>query len=213
MQPDLGMVITISAIFFLQLFIANVSLLLLMGLSLIFPCILGFAYLFFPHVQSRINKFMSSIDGENYQVHKSLECYNNGGLFGRGPGEGSFKYFLPDCHADFIFPVIAEEFGSILCFIIICIIIFIVVRGLINLKKTNIYRLCCGTGIIGYFAMQSIFNIGITLNLFPTKGMTLPFISYGGSSLISSSIAMGIYLNITKYVNKTKKLRKVHIKL
>jgi cell division protein FtsW len=201
MEPDFGMAILISTIFSIQLFIAEINLLLLGFLGIIF--ILGgvFVYYLFPHVAKRIEKFLGTDHKEiGYQVKKSLESYYQGGLWGKGPGEGTVKFQLPDAHTDFIFPVAAEEFGLIFCLFMVALIAYIVVNGFASILKLKHSRqkVFIGLTIISYFSVQSLFNIAVTLNLVPTKGMTLPFISYGGSSLIAQAILFGIFLNITK---------------
>ena len=201
MQPDFGMAILISTIFSIQLFISEINLWWLIGLGLIF--ILGsvIVYHLFAHVAKRIEKFLASGDGEvGYQIKQSLQSYYEGGLWGKGPGEGTVKFQLPDAHTDFIFPVAAEELGVVFCLFMIAIMAYIVIKGFINILKIkhSRYKVFMGSAVIGYFAVQSIFNIAVTLNLVPTKGMTLPFISYGGSSLIAQAILFGIFLNMTK---------------
>lgn len=217
MEPDFGMTVLISTVFGIQLFVAEISILWLLILGCFFLSGVVGVYYLFPHVARRIERFLGPYDGTvNYQVQKSLESYYSGGLWGKGPGEGTIKYHLPDAHTDFIFPVAAEEFGAIFCVLMIFLMIYVVLKSFINIIqiKYSLYRVYCGTGIISYFAIQSIFNIAVTLNLVPTKGMTLPFISYGGSSLISQAIAFGIYLNITKNVGKVGlKKKTIHVRM
>lgn len=199
LQPDLGMAITISCVFAVQMFLAGISMawVLLGAFGAIFSLII--AYFFLPHVTKRINGFLNPAESENYQIKKSLEAFSNGGIFGTGPGDGTVKRYLPDSHTDFIFSVIGEELGMIVCLVIIAVYAFVVVRALLKLvKEQDLFVIYAASGIITQFAMQSIINIGVTLHLMPTKGMTLPFISYGGSSTLSLSIAIGILLGITK---------------
>lgn len=121
------------------------------------------------------------------------------GILGKGPGEGTVKQFLPDAHTDFIFAVIGEEFGAIICFIMILIFTFIVVRGINRvIYKNNLFIILASIGLLIQFGLQAMINIGVALRLFPTKGMTLPFISYGGSSILATSIGMGMVLAMTK---------------
>ena len=132
-------------------------------------------------------------------MEKSLEAYLNGGLFGKGPGEGTIKNVLPDSHTDFIFAVSGEELGAIFTSVIILLFFLIVLRGFLKIiKDNNLFYIYSTVGLLMYFALQSIFNIGVTLHIFPTKGMTLPFISYGGSSVLSFAIIIGISLSLTK---------------
>lgn len=213
MQPDFGMAITITIITLIQMFVAGLPWLLIFILS-IFLCFVSLiAYYKLPHVAKRITSFLDEDTLNGYQVQKSLESYINGGLFGKGPGEGNLKYLLPDSHTDFIFAVAGEELGAIFCFIIILLISFIVIRGILNIMKLNNPMYCyIGIAVIMYFAFQSIFNIGVTLHLLPTKGMTLPFISYGGSSMISFAFSMGLYFNVTKIVKGNNYInRKIYI--
>lgn len=199
LQPDFGMTITNTIATFSLFFIAGIKLSWLLLVLVIFVCGIYGAYLFFPHVAKRIDKFMDPTNSSNYQVQKSVSSYLNGGFFGKGPGEGTIKYVLPDAHTDFIFAVGAEEFGLIFCLIIIVAFAIFILRALWSLTKfSNLFHVYAIFGIMMHFAMQFLFNIGVTLNIFPTKGMTLPFISYGGSSMLAFSIAAGIYLNLSK---------------
>ncbi len=200
LQPDFGMTVSMTIATMGQFFIAGISIILII-IMFVFSIIGSIcAYYFFPHVAKRVNSFLYGSDqNSNYQVTKSLEAYLNGGLFGRGPGEGAIKSSLPDCHTDFIFAVAGEEFGACFAVFVILLFMFITVRGLLKFtKEYNLFHMYASIGILLHFSFQAIFNIGVTLNLFPTKGMTLPFISYGGSSMISFAIGMGIYINLCK---------------
>ncbi len=216
LQPDFGMLMTISVVTGVQIFAAGFAwYILATSIVAIVICGAG-AYILLPHVARRIHLFLNN-DGEvAYQVQKSILSYKAGGMFGRGPGEGVIKYQLPDSHSDFIFAVGGEEFGAIFCLITIGLILFIVARGFLHALKTNNKQaVLVMLAMISYMAFQSIFNIGVTLNMLPTKGMTLPLISYGGSGLISLSIAMGIYLNYSRLSYKSlirEKKYEVHIK-
>ncbi len=199
MQPDFGMTVTVSVVTGIQFFLAGLPIHFII-IMLTILCI-GFwgAYIALPHVTKRIDLFMHGSNEHCYQVHKSLESYARGGFWGTGPGEGALKYMLPDSHTDFIFATAGEELGIVFCLIVLALLAFLVLRcitQIANLKSQ--YDICVAISSITYIAFQSLFNIGVTLHLFPTKGMTLPFISYGGSSLIALSLAMGIYLQITR---------------
>ncbi len=199
MQPDLGMTFIISSIWFVQFFLSGLPI-----LSVIIIGILGLvgivgAYLFFPHVASRIDRFFDPQSGDNYQINKSLEAFTSGGFFGKGPGEGKIKAHLPDAHADFIFSVAGEEFGLVVCLSIVFLYIFIILRCFWRLySKENLFSLLAGTGLCVQFGTQAMVNMASCLRLIPTKGMTLPFLSYGGSSLLSLSFGMGILLAFTR---------------
>jgi cell division protein FtsW len=195
------MIVLISTIFALELFVAGAKILWLLALASFFLSGLVLVYYLFPHVAKRIEKFLGAQDGiVGYQVQKSLESYLEGGFWGKGPGEGTVKYQLPDAHTDFIFPVAAEEFGLVFCLVLITLIITI---GFLSFKRVlemnySLYRFYTALGILSYFTVQSLFNIAVTLNLVPTKGMTLPFISYGGSSLLAQAFGFGIFFNISR---------------
>ena len=198
-QPDFGMLVMVSAVFGIQLFVAGLPIIWLF--IAIFASVFGSigAYLLLPHVASRINRFLDPVNSENYQGTRSLEAFESGGLYGKGPGEGSVKQFLPDSHTDFIFAVAGEEFGAIICLMIIITFAYIVIRILINLlHEDDKFIQIAAIGIISQFGLQAVINMGVSLNLLPTKGMTLPFISYGGSSTLAISIGMGMLLGLTK---------------
>ena len=208
LQPDFGMFLMISAVFGIQLFISGMPLFWIL-LTLIAGMLgIGSAYLFLPHVTKRINNFLDPESNENYQVSKSLAAFEHGGMYGIGPGEGSVKQVLPDSHTDFIFAVAGEEFGAIICVIVIGIFAFIVIRSLLKLVNENDkFIQLASVGIIAQFGLQSIINIGVTLNLFPTKGMTLPFVSYGGSSTLAIAISVGMLLGFTKRITSLTKYK------
>lgn len=199
MQPDFGMLVTISGMWGVQLFVAGLAYLYIFWIILIAVMGVLLSYYFLPHVTSRIDSFLNPTIYENYQVIQSIKAFKSGGLFGRGPGEGVIKNNLPDSHADFIFAVAGEEFGIVICILISLIFAFIVLRGLIVLSnKEDEFTILAGAGIISQIAIQSIINMGVALNMLPTKGMTLPFISYGGSSTIAIGLSIGILLALTR---------------
>jgi cell division protein FtsW len=213
-QPDFGMLVLITAVFGTQLFIAGLP-----AIWIILAIIGGFfgalvAYLLLPHVATRINNFLAPENSENYQVTKSILAFEHGGLYGKGPGEGAIKQYLPDSHTDFIFAVAGEEFGAIICLIIVCVFAFIVLRTLIHLKdETDKFVQLTSIGLITQFGLQATINMGVTLNLLPTKGMTLPFISYGGSSTLAISITVGMLLALTKRKTSLHRYKKQPLEL
>lgn len=196
LQPDFGMFVVVTAVWSGQLFIAGlpmlwVAVVVIGGLFSLFM-----AYFFFPHVAHRIDSFIHT---ENYQVGKSLEAFSSGGLIGRGPGEGVVKQYLPDSHTDFIFAVVGEELGAVMCIVIVLIYGFVVLRGLKRmLGEQDLFFVYAVSGLLMQFGLQAMINMGVSLHLLPTKGMTLPFISYGGSSMLAIAIAMGMMLALTK---------------
>ena len=198
-QPDIGMLTVITTVFFAQLFIEGMNM-YWVGVSSagMVAAALG-AYTFFPHVRSRVTRFLHPESGDHYQVDMALQAFGNGGLLGRGPGEGRVKDLLPDAHADFVYAVAGEEFGLIVCLLILSVFAFIVLRGLLRLVQENDeFTILASGGLITGFGLQAFVNMASSLHLIPTKGMTLPFISYGGSSAISVALGMGMLLALTR---------------
>jgi cell division protein FtsW len=198
MQPDFGMTVIFSIIWAMQLFLYGIPLILVFLLSIL--AIIGsfIVYNQLPHVRDRINRFLD-LDAANYQAEMSVDAYINGSFFGTGPGGGIVKNFIPDAHTDFIFSVVAEEFGIISAIAIILIFFYIFMRIINRVSKEEvIFHYLALIGLAIQFMLQFILNIGVTLRLLPTKGMTLPFISYGGSATLSMAICFGIILALTK---------------
>ena len=199
MQPDVGMTMVVASVWGVQFFLAGLPLILVALIASLFIGGGVAAYFTFPHVQDRIDRFLDPAAGESYQVMRGIEAFQNGGLFGRGPGEGRVKEVLPDAHADFIFAVTGEEFGLIACLIIICLFAFVVFRGFSRIFKGNdLFVLLVVVGLLVQFGLQAIINMASSVHLIPPKGMTLPFISYGGSSTVALAYAMGMVLALTR---------------
>lgn len=199
-QPDLGMTMLVLAAFIIQLYLVGLPLYLVM-----IPCglligLLGIAYVAFDHVAQRIDRFLLPGTGTAHdQVWFSMHSFSNGGWTGTGPGDGRFKQYLPDAHSDFVFAVAGEEFGFLGCALLICLLGFVVVRGLMRLaRQDDLFVTVAAGGLLAQFGLQALINMASTVALIPTKGMTLPFISYGGSSLISVAITMGLVLALTR---------------
>ena len=211
LQPDFGMVVTVTGMFGVQFFLAGMPMVLVIAM-LVFGMVGAVAaYQFLPHVTARIDRFLDPASGDNYQVAKSLDAFQQGGWFGRGPGEGVVKQHIPDSHTDFIFAVAGEEFGVLFCLLVIGIFGFIVVRGYSRLwQESDRFTLLAVAGLLAQFGIQAIVNMGVAVNLLPAKGMTLPFLSYGGSSLVAMAIGMGMMLALTrkKYGQFTVDLRR-----
>jgi cell division protein FtsW len=198
-QPDIGMLLVVAAVFFAQFFVAGMNLFLVGAVGGIGVAGAIGAYLIFPHVQSRVHRFLDPTSGDSFQVSVAMEAFANGGLLGRGPGEGRVKNVLPDAHADFVFAVAGEEFGMVVCMVILAVFAFVVVRGLMRLLgETDLFVMLAGTGLLTQFGLQAFVNMASTLHLIPTKGMTLPFVSYGGSSVLAIAIGMGMLLALTR---------------
>ena len=198
LQPDIGMTVVVAAVFGVQLFVAGLSwfwVLLLLGVA---GLGLWQAYLWLPHFADRVNDFLNP-GSLGYQIERALRAVAEGGLFGRGPGEGVQKWHLPDAHADFIFAATAEEFGVVACLALVALFMFLILRGLWRVSDTgDRFVQLSAAGLIAEFGLQALINMAVNLNLIPTKGMTLPFISYGGSSLLALAIAMGMLLALTR---------------
>lgn len=203
MQPDLGMAVLITAIWFGEFFIAGLPIFWILSSAFVGVTGLVSAYYLFPHVSSRIDRFLESGSqdrfGDHFQITQSMEAFQAGGFFGRGPGEGIVKKHIPDAHADFIFAVAGEEMGFIFCIIVVAVFAFFVLRGISKiLHESNLFMVLAVAGLLIQFAVQTLINLASTLNLMPTKGMTLPFISYGGSSMFALALGVGTVLALTR---------------
>ena len=202
-QPDFGMAVLMGSIWFGQHFLAGMPILVILACMVLGLIGLVAGYHFFPHVQSRFDRFLDPDSGDRYQIDHALNAFANGGLFGKGPGEGVIKGRIPDAHSDFIFAVAGEELGLICCLIILALFLFIVLRGISRLLEIeSLFALIAGSGLIMLFGLQSFINLAVTLDVIPTKGMTLPFVSYGGSSLMSLGLGMGILFALTRHHRK-----------
>ncbi len=200
LQPDVGMTLVISAIWAVQFFIVGLPWLLVAVVAALFLGGSVAAYFSFSHVRIRVDRFLDPQAEQGYQVGRALDAFRNGGWSGRGPGEGRVKEVLPDAHADFIFAVVGEEFGLIACLIIVVLFCFVVLRGFSNAAKDNdLFVLLAVAGLLTQFALQALINMASTVNLMPPKGMTLPLISYGGSSTLALGFALGMVLALTRY--------------
>ncbi|WP_157015870.1 putative lipid II flippase FtsW [Mesorhizobium xinjiangense] len=197
-QPDLGQTMLVLGTWGVMFFMAGMPWLWIVALGAVGAAGAFAAYSFFPHVAERIDRFITG-EGDTYQVDMGREAIIRGGWWGQGPGEGSVKRILPDSHTDFIFSVAAEEFGIALCFLIVALFAFIVLRGLkAALREEDDFTRYAIAGLVVLMGLQSIINIGVNVQLLPAKGMTLPFISYGGSSLVAMAVSMGMVLALTR---------------
>ncbi|WP_299934921.1 putative lipid II flippase FtsW [uncultured Nitratireductor sp.] len=206
-QPDLGQTMLVLGTWGAMFFIAGMPWLWIAVLGALGAGGAFLAYTIFPHVADRIDRFLTG-EGDTYQVDMSIEAITRGGWFGRGPGEGTVKRILPDSHTDFVFAVAGEEFGIILLLLILSIFAFVVLRGLSKARREeDDFTRYAVSGLVILFGFQSIINMGVNVRMLPAKGMTLPFISYGGSSLIAMAISMGFVLALTR--RKPEKRRPV----
>lgn len=197
-QPDLGQTLLVLGTWGAMFFMAGMPWFWIIALGAVALAGLFSAYLFFPHVAGRIDRFMTG-EGDTFQVDTGREAIIRGGWWGQGPGEGSVKRILPDSHTDFVFAVAGEEFGIAVCILIALIFAFVVLRGLRHaLNEQDAFSRFAVGGLVMLFGFQSIINMGVNLQLMPAKGMTLPFISYGGSSLLALAFSMGMLLALTR---------------
>ena len=199
LQPDFSMAALVAAVWLAQYFLAGLHLGWMAALVAAGAAGATAAYALVPHVASRIDRFLDPAAGDSFQVDTALEAFMNGGLFGRGPGEGVVKEVLPDAHSDFIFAVAGEEFGLLLCLAIIFLFGFVVLRGLGRVVGgDNLFVLLAVGGLLVQFGLQALLHMGVTLGLVPPTGMTLPLVSYGGSSIIAIALGMGMMLALTR---------------
>jgi cell division protein FtsW len=199
LQPDVGMTLVVAAVWSTQMFLAGVPMFVVAALAIVGVVGAVGAYALFPHVAARIDRFLDPSSGDTFQIDASLNAFGHGGLFGTGPGEGVVKSILPDAHADFIFAVAGEELGLFASLFIVALFAVLVLRGLLRLlKETELFVVLASAGILVQVGLQAVINIGVNVRLLPAKGMTLPFISYGGSSLLALALGMGIYLALTR---------------
>jgi cell division protein FtsW len=198
-EPDFGQTMLVLAVWGTLFFLAGMRMVWVFGLAGVSAAGLFTAYLFVPHVAGRIKRFMDPASGDTYQLDMALESFMHGGWFGQGPGEGTVKRLLPDSHTDFVLSVAAEEFGIVLCLALLALYAFIVLRSLSRAYATeDLFSRFAIAGLSVMFGTQAAINMAVNLHLIPAKGMTLPFISYGGSSMISLAYGVGMLLALTR---------------
>ena len=199
MEPDFGQTMLILMVWGALFFIAGMRMVWVAGLAGAGAAGLFVAYLFVPHVAGRIKRFMNPASGDTFQVDTAMEAFYNGGWLGLGPGEGIAKRNLPDSHTDFVFAVAAEEFGIILCLAMLALFAFIVIRTMSRAyANEDMFSRFAASGLAILFGVQAAINMSVNLQLIPAKGMTLPFISYGGSSIVSLAYGVGMMLALTR---------------
>jgi cell division protein FtsW len=198
-QPDFGQTMLLVLVWSALFFMAGMRLVWMFGIGGVAALGLTVAYYTVPHVAGRIKKFLNPASGDTFNVDIATESFMRGGWFGRGPGEGTVKRLLPEGHTDWIYPVAAEEFGIVLCLGLLALFAFIVLRSLLRaMRNDDAFTRFAAAGLTILFATQSAINMAVSLSLLPAKGMTLPFISYGGSSMVSLAYAMGMLLALTR---------------
>ena len=199
LQPDFGQTMLIALVWSALFFLAGMRLVWVAGLGGAAAAGLASAYVLIPHVARRIERFRDPSSGDTFNIDQALESFQRGGWFGRGPGEGTVKRILPESHTDFVFAVAAEEFGIVLCLLLLALFAFIVLRALHHARRNeDPFARFAAAGLAILLGLQSAINMAVNLHLMPAKGMTLPFISYGGSSMISLAYGMGMLLALTR---------------
>jgi cell division protein FtsW len=199
MQPDFGQTMLVSLVWGALFYMAGMRFIWVIGLAAAAGLGLVTAFFTVPHVAQRINRFLDPASGDTFNIDIATESFVRGGWFGRGPGEGTIKRILPEGHTDFVFAVAAEEFGVVLCLILVALFAFIVIRALGRAMRTDDpFIRFASAGLAILFGLQSTINMAVNLHLMPAKGMTLPFVSYGGSSLISLAYGMGMLMALTR---------------
>ncbi len=213
LQPDFGMAVMLGLVWFTQVVISGAPMLAVVGLMAAAPIGVSAVYFMLPHVKSRIDRFLDPASGDSYQVDQAFDAFTSGGFFGRGPGEGVVKYHLPDAHTDFIFAVIAEELGILFCLVLLSVYIFLTLRGCGRLVQlSDKFAVVAGGSLLVLFSLQALVNVSVALSIMPTTGMTLPFISYGGSSTLALSIVIGFILALTRRRGSLYKNKQVETK-
>ncbi len=198
-EPDFGQTMLVTIAWGTLFFLAGVPWLWIVGLAVAALGGVFAAYVTLPHVAVRIDRFIAPQSGDTFQIDKAIDSIMRGGWLGQGPGEGIVKRVLPDAHTDFILAVAAEEFGIIVCIALVAVFAFVIFRGLSrSARHEDPFVRLAGAGLIVLFGVQSAINMAVNLNLMPAKGMTLPFISYGGSSMVAEAFAMGLLLALTR---------------
>ena len=201
LQPDIGQTMLLCMVWGVLFYLAGLHMFWALALGSAGAGGIVLAYLFFPHVTNRINRFLDKANagGDTFQVDTAVESFVSGSWLGKGPGEGTIKRILPDSHTDFLFAVTGEEFGVIVCLALTMMFAFIVLRALwLARRSEDQFSRFAAAGLAMLFGVQAAINISVNLHLIPPKGMTLPFISYGGSSLLSLALGVGFLLGATR---------------
>ncbi|MBN9262896.1 MAG: cell division protein FtsW, partial [Hyphomicrobium sp.] len=194
-QPDVGQWMLLTLVFGALFFISGQPIAWALAFGGIGVGGVTAAYFAFPHVRGRVARFLDPASGDTFQTDRAIQSFAEGGFFGRGPGEGTIKSVLPDAHTDFIFAVVAEEYGAFACLLLIALFAFVVGRALMRYRhRRDPFTHLAVNGLALLIALQASINMAVNVGLVPAKGMTLPFISAGGSSMIAASLTVGMLL-------------------
>lgn len=212
LQPDVGQAALISAAFVMTFFVSGLPWRWAAGFAGGGAALSGLLFLTLPHVRFRVLSFISPSDYDTYQIDVASQAIANGGLFGVGPGEGTIKTALPDAHTDFVYAVLSEEFGLIAALGLLVLYIFITARGiLLAAEVDDPYPRAAATGLFTLFGLQAAINIGVNVSLIPPKGMTLPFVSSGGSSLLGTALTLGLALALIRRRGAKLRMRRTYV--
>ena len=199
LQPDVGQSALLTAAFLITFFIAGLSWRVAAAFGVGGALLSGLLFLTLPHFRIRLLGFFRPSDYDTYQIDKATEAIGNGGLFGVGPGEGTVKESLPDAHSDFVYAVLSEEFGLVLSLVVLLLYAFIILRGMLAARQIeDSSPRAAAIGLFALFGLQAAINISVNISLIPPKGMTLPFVSYGGSSLLGTALTIGFALALVR---------------
>jgi cell division protein FtsW len=199
LQPDVGQTLLVGLVWGMLFFLSGQPILWALGFALAGAIGLLATYHSFGHVKVRFDRFLNPAPGENSQTERAIQSFMEGGFLGRGPGEGTVKTVLPDAHTDFIFAVVAEEYGVIACLVLVALVAFVALRALCRLSaQTDAFTQHAVAALSALFGLQAVINMAVNVGLIPAKGMTFPFISSGGSSLLAVSFTMGMVLALTR---------------
>lgn len=208
-QPDVGQTLLVALVWGALFFLSGQPVVAAIALAFVGALGLAAAYNIFPHVASRVDRFLQPNIGDNTQVDRAMQSFMEGGFFGRGPGEGTIKTVLPDAHTDFIFAVVAEEYGVIACLVLVALFAFVVLRALVAAaREPDAHTRLAIQALALLFGLQALINMAVNVGLVPAKGMTLPFISAGGSSTIAISVTLGMILALTRRRADIARLKK-----
>lgn len=199
LQRDFGQTLLVSIVWGSMFFMAGSPMLWVFAAGVTVLGGLVGAYTLLPHVADRVQRFLNPESGDTWQIDRAMDAFGHGGFLGVGPGEGQVKYLVPDAHTDFIFSVVGEEFGTLTCLVLAALFAFLVLRGLKRaMDMREGFPQLAAAGLFVMLGLQALINMAVNLNLMPAKGMTLPFVSYGGSSMLAVSLAMGLALALTR---------------